>query len=402
MHFDAVISILRTNIFWQEMTGLLSYIFLLAGMQGVLLFVLLFTKKQNHGANIILAVSILVLSLDLFLSAAFISKWYYSFPHLLGINYAFPFLYGPLFYLYVRALTAVDEQPDKKHLLHFIPYLTVVLYMLPDFMLNGPDKLVFIENLMKQQPLGYSIFDHLKPVHGIIYTVLTIVEVKKHNLRIRESFSNVDKINLVWFRNLVTGMVLIWSIVAISVILDDILNTSIVANEGVIYFAISILVYSIGYMGLNQPDIFKQCHELCMNADKDNVPESRYRKSGLSEKTASEISGRLMELMEKEKPYLDTELTLRSLSEKLDVSQHNLSEVINTKLETNFFDLINKYRVEEFKKKLENPESFNYNLLAIAMDSGFNSKTSFNVIFKKFTQMTPSQYRARLKAMVIQ
>lgn len=381
------------------MTNLLTYIFLLAGIQGLLLFILLFTRKQNHSANLILGVSILVLSADLFLSAAFLNKWYLDFPHLLGINYAFPFLYGPLFYLYIRALTAVDQKYDPRRLLHFIPYLIVVLFMLPDFLLNASEKIIFINNLIEKHPIGYIVFDHLKPIHGIIYTLLTIKVVKAHNFRIKDSFSNIDKINLVWLKNLVIGMVLIWSIVVVSVLIDDLMNTSFSAYDSIIYFTISILVYSIGYMGLSQPDIFRQCHENCIVKNADEAePGQRYRKSGLSETMAEEISSRLLYLMQKEKPYLDSELTLRSLSEKLNVSQHNLSEVINTKLGQSFFDFINSHRVEEFKKKLENPESFNYNLLAIAFDSGFNSKTSFNVIFKKFTQMTPSQYRAKILA----
>jgi len=398
------------------MFELLTYIFVLAGIQGILLFILLFTRKQNHSANLILGSGILVLSLDLFLSAAFMNRWYLQFPHLLGVNYAFPFFYGPIFYLYVRALTG-REQGFPKSLFHFIPYLFIVLYMLPDFMLSSELKIVFINNLIEKQPLSYIIFDHIKPVHGIIYTLLTIKEVKDHNHRIKDSFSNIDRINLAWLKNLVTGMVIIWSIVALSVLIDDILNTSFSGYDAFIYFAISILVYSIGYIGLNQPEIFKQGTraqaEACAtifaaqdlsyafpgtkSADEENQPEQRYRKSGLSESVAEDIARQLIKLMDQEKPYLDTELTLRSLSDKLNVSPHNLSEVINTKLGQSFFDFVNRYRVEEFKKKLEYPELSNYNLLAIAMESGFNSKTSFNMIFKKYTQMTPSQYRAMSK-----
>ena len=97
--------------------------------------------------------------------------------------------------------------------------------------------------------------------------------------------------------------------------------------------------------------------------------------------------------MDKEKPYLNSTITLNDLSEKLAVSSHNLSEVINTRLQQSFFDFINTYRVEEVKKALTDPAKSHYTLLSIALDCGFNSKTSFNTVFKKHTRLTPSQYK---------
>ena len=100
--------------------------------------------------------------------------------------------------------------------------------------------------------------------------------------------------------------------------------------------------------------------------------------------------------METDKPYLNSELTLRELAGKLSMSTHNLSEILNTRLNQNFYDFINRYRVEEVKRRLAENESEKYNLIAIAFDSGFNSKSAFNTIFKKQTGTTPSQYRKQL------
>ena len=96
--------------------------------------------------------------------------------------------------------------------------------------------------------------------------------------------------------------------------------------------------------------------------------------------------------MENEKPYLDTKLGLKELAEDLDISVHHLSQVINEKLGKNFFEFVNGYRVAEVISLLKNPQYKRYTLLAIAYDSGFNSKSRFNSVFKKNTGFTPSKY----------
>lgn len=97
--------------------------------------------------------------------------------------------------------------------------------------------------------------------------------------------------------------------------------------------------------------------------------------------------------METERPYLDEELSLQKLSLLVNISTHRLSEVINQDLNTNFYRLINAYRVEEVKRKLKNPEFDKYSILGIAFESGFNSKSTFNKIFKEETGMTPSAFK---------
>jgi len=96
--------------------------------------------------------------------------------------------------------------------------------------------------------------------------------------------------------------------------------------------------------------------------------------------------------METEKPYLEPKLTLSSLADELEISANHLSQVINQYEEKNFFDFVNSYRVEEYKERATDPAYQNFSILAIALDSGFNSKSSFNQVFKKFTGKTPSQY----------
>jgi AraC-like DNA-binding protein len=104
-----------------------------------------------------------------------------------------------------------------------------------------------------------------------------------------------------------------------------------------------------------------------------------------------EIS-KLAYYMETQKPYTNPKLTLVELAQSLKMPPYLLSKVINNGFGKNFFDFINSYRIEEFKKRVEDPQFKNYTLLSIAFDVGFNSKTAFNRSFKKITSQTPSTY----------
>ena len=101
--------------------------------------------------------------------------------------------------------------------------------------------------------------------------------------------------------------------------------------------------------------------------------------------------------MQTKKPYLNPELNIYQLSDDLKLKKHHLSQVINEKSGMNFFDFVNTFRVEEIKRNLANPSMTNYTLLGIGLESGFNSKATFNSAFKKFTGLTPSDFSKSLK-----
>lgn len=105
---------------------------------------------------------------------------------------------------------------------------------------------------------------------------------------------------------------------------------------------------------------------------------------------------RIMKYMEDKKPFLNPDLTLTDLAREVGMGRNQLSELINSGVGINFYEFINKYRVEEVKRLLADPRSKTTKIIAIAFDAGFPSKSSFNNIFKKYTGLTPSEYRDRL------
>ncbi len=123
--------------------------------------------------------------------------------------------------------------------------------------------------------------------------------------------------------------------------------------------------------------------------------ENKYKHSNLQHHQAEEYMDALLKLMDEEKPYLDEELSLKGLAEKLSVAPRHLSQMVNERLNRNFSDFINGYRVEEAKKYLSDPRS-EHSVLEVCFEVGFNSRTSFYRAFKKVTGMSPTEYKKKM------
>ncbi len=369
-------------------------IFLLASIQGFLLSLVLLFRKENHSADIFLSLGILALSLELLTSVYYSKGWYRFYPWFMGITYSIAYLYGPLFYFYTKLLTKKIEniKLNAKFFLHFVPFIIGYFLLIPIWLLPLNERIEYVAKMIAGDKLFvYEIYTAFIPFQGIIYTVLTILLVVDYNKKIKERFSNTDRINLDWLKYLTIGMIICWSFSAFSQIMSWFILKDR-SFEIALYTAISVLIYSIGYMGLKQPEIFMKPADF---SDEDKQQE-KYKKSGLDDAAAEEIKNKLLGVMINQKPYLDGDLTLLKLADMISVSGHHLSEVINSKLNKTYYDFVNEYRVEEFKNKLKDPSTRNYNLLSIAFESGFKSKTSFNTIFKKHTNQTPSEFKSSL------
>jgi AraC-like DNA-binding protein len=157
----------------------------------------------------------------------------------------------------------------------------------------------------------------------------------------------------------------------------------------------SLLVWALGYRGL------KQRAAQADGAEAARAPLApKYERSVLPETEAKGILVGLRKAMDVEKVYLNPDLSLSDFARHLGTGRNQLSFVINDKVGKSFYDFINEYRVNEVMKLLKEPGRRGEKLLSIAFDAGFNSKPSFNSVFKKVTGITPSAYRAGLKNLV--
>jgi AraC-like DNA-binding protein len=226
-----------------------------------------------------------------------------------------------------------------------------------------------------------------------VYSILSFIEIRKHQKNLKNLVSYTSGIiTLNWLKILSISFYVAFLVLFILGGLNMIGNFIPFDPYFVVFGFIALFSFVYSFYGIKQPVIFGQ--ELKIEGDEKKETE-KYVKSGLKERQAKEYLGKLILFTEKNKPYLDRDLSIRDLSEMTGIPRHYITQVLNEKHEKNFFTFINEYRVNEVIQRFSDPKNDSFTILAIAFDSGFNSKTTFNSIFKNQTGMTPSEYREK-------
>lgn len=375
---------------------------LLGALQGVFLAGALATKRRNRTANRLLATATLAFSLHLATSVYHAAGLVTAYPHLFGVSYPLPFLYGPLIYLYALSAADRDRRLGRRDALHFLPFAATVLAGLPIYLMSGPDKAALYQRILAgDRPLLLEIADPLKFLSGVTYATATILFLRCHRERVKESYSSTDRVNLRWLLWLGGSAAGIWALALGFNVLDSAGLVRVGLGDDLVSFAIAIMVYLIGYLGLRQPEIFRyETAEYPVpvvapapQADAPQAETPRYERSGLGERDAERLEQSLVALMDTERPWQDSDLTLADLAARLSTTPHKLSEVLNSRVGQTFYDFVNGYRVREVQRRILARDGRDVSMLAIGMDAGFASKSTFNLVFKKITGQTPSDFR---------
>lgn len=310
--------------------------------------------------------------------------------------YSFPFVtftYGPLLYLYIRFMTVPGRKFVWTELLHFIPFLVFFTV-----------SVIFRSEPLVRDLRGFFKPDKLMPlriIYSIVfflsitsYSVLAFIEIRRHQSNLRNLVSYTSqKITLNWLKILSISFYAAYFILFILGGLNMIGNYIPFDPYFVIFGFIALFSAVYSFYGIKQPVIFG---EVVNNHDDEKKEPEKYVKSGLKENEAERYLKKLLIYMETKKPYLDGNLSILDLANQTGISRHHITQVLNEKYKRNFFTFINEYRVKEVLQRFEDPRYNNFTILAIAFDSGFNSKTTFNSIFKSQTGMTPSEYRQKI------
>lgn len=305
---------------------------------------------------------------------------------LLEFSEASIFVHGPIIYSYSLALTKFNYRLSLKTAVHALPFLIAFVVLAIPVVVEKEVSIIWRNVLL--------VF---KMTSLLIYLILVLQMLLAHKRRIEDLFSNDQDKQLTWLFVIVLGILSIWVIAVLSLGLERMTDMEIPQYGGLLVnVASSLFIFLIGYFGIRQPSLFVDplIKERRINGGEKQV-KLKYEKSGIDTQRAIEIHKRAIDHMKKEQPYLNPELTLYSLAEQLDIMPNHLSQSINSIEQKNFFDFVNWYRIEEVKKRLKKNQQEQLTLLGIALDCGFNSKASFNRIFKSKVKMTPSEYVKR-------
>ena len=358
----------------------LALFYFFTGFLGLFIFLLLNLKKKiQKSSTFLMSVFVLLHSLFILHLGLYLTNSHYYFPHTLLISTTFTLLYGPIIYFYFK-ITVTSYKLKFIDILHVIPALFLLVLILPIYKLSTHDKFVILFDGEEVASRGLKYFTFIKIISLLIYTWLSL---KLYNSY--KSKNNNDSQYLVWQRNILA----IFALYVITFILFTATTYGYFDSPTFYHMQILVmvgLVFYVAYITYVQPEILKGEVTLV-----DPINLFKYKTSSLTESYSLELKDALVELMTSKKVYRENDISLQGLSEKLGTSRHNTSQVINEHFNSNFFELINKYRIEDAAKILQN-NTENLTIIEVAYKVGFNNKVTFNKSFKKYLSQTPSEY----------
>lgn len=364
--------------------------FYLIGASFALFFsILVFSKKNSTLADKILGAWLIILFTQLFIPFLYLAdiNVYYQYAGYEITLYVFhPFL----LYLYVK--TTIGNLPNRRVIIWNAIIILVSEISGLSFLIFPPEeRLLFIKGKeflpliylpMMVIMLGYFTFN-------ICYSYKLLKDYKNDVLQVYSYRENVD---LLWLRRLVMLFAGISILIFPLGLISYYVFHSIVFADYFFFVALVVFVFFLGYWGYQQGQVFSFNNEpIPLDDDKVEDITSTNIEQPVPKNYKKEAK-HLQEIMKSKKPFLEPTLTIHDLARLTDMPPHQLSKVINKEFHSNFFELINNYRIEEFKQKAFMPGYKNLTILGIALECGFNSKSAFNRIFKETTGITPGDF----------
>lgn len=395
--------------------------------QGLFAAFVMFTKRNKQTADRLLIAWLLIICLK-FLILLMYDEYGEFFDAAFSQGFI-PLSFGPFLYLYTKHITDEDVRFGFRDILHAAPFIILTAFYFAFFQ----DRVDFSDHkyLEKDEYLGVRILYATGYFVSIFtYAALTYRQLYFYRKSLVNKFSfetTKNQLNWLYFTaGLITATFAFYFTIGIinAVNRRPIVDSELMANIG-----LTIMTFSVSYFGIRQKALFRS-REIYRKADEEleieipkpviaptqptenTLPETqqpevveaedekeKYKRSGLKDEDAEAYIEKLLAFMEKEKPYLDAEMTIQDLSAKINISKHHLTQILNNNIGKNFFTFVNEFRIEEVKRKLADPAFDHLTILGIAYDCGFNSKSSFNNIFKQYTGSTPSEYKKQVMKM---
>jgi AraC-like DNA-binding protein len=364
---------------------------------GIFVVLLLNNKRvKKSRANIFLSVLLIALSFSILhntFAGPVLRTFHFSGRTRTPIDPSF-LLIGPALWFYIKELTGSPVRFSFKLLLHFLPFIMVIcIFFIVDSRDSYKYGMLFYYMRSRHQPM--AIFFWTSTVVQLsVYQFYIYRKWRAYQQLMVQEVSNTENVNISWV-NFFMGVFLVINLAFLFSLVQAIHTNYSGWLFKLIAVVFSLSVFALGYKGILQKEIFHM-RPTETPPPADILPRER----GIANTVPppnTDLLNRLHTYMEEKQPYLDPELTLSELAKQLNMNRGQLSQLINEGTGDNFYNFINKYRVEQVKLFMRDPAMKHYSMLGLALEAGFKSKSTFNLIFKRFTGVTPTEYRKHLE-----
>lgn len=357
-----------------------SFLLALSLFQGLFVVPFLFKKIKGKWLGFLMLIITLTVTHHLLLNLHFYKIW----PHFLNITIPLIYLIGPFYYFHIRNLLQDDFRLKSADLRHFILVLLAYIYHSKFYLLSGSHKIAAIDYAMEHELFKVSFVFIIPIVIHQFQIMFYLYESNKllNLVNISTNQQNIKYQN--WLKRFTFSFAIYWFGVFIWMLYLLLGNGFYSEVDYVFILFTGSFIHVLAFTAIYHNREFSQ-HLL-------NIITSKYEKSSLSDEHANGILKKLLNHMERNKPYLNPSLKISDLSNDLSISTNIISQVLNQNLKKNFFEFVNEYRLSEAMRRLSDPKYAHIKILSIAIDSGFSNKNTFNRIFKLHTGLTPSQF----------
>ncbi len=338
---------------------------------------LLLAKGENRVANRFLALMIVSMCLTFTPYMLDNSVWN-NYRWLAWLPFSLSYWIGPAFYFYVKTLTRPQAPFRTKDLWHFSPIILNYLHSIYHLVFGEVHPYYWFHATAELLESGAII-------SILIYLYLGHQMITQYQRLLSDRVSNMETIDLRWIKQVIVITVVSFAIILVFMVISSAILGEHRLDDWLTFKSIVLLLYAVLLYWLSISG-YRQAETLTIPP----LPESDD-----AVKEVSHIISTLNDHMRAERLYRNAELSLADLSRAVDISDRVISDTINQELGKNFYQYVNEYRVEEVKQKLVSSDCNHLKIISLAQDAGFNSKASFNRVFKQYTGLTPQQYRSQ-------
>ena len=372
--------------------NLLDIILFIGAGQGILLALLLFSRRTNRRNNRLLGTLLALLALHLVLVGNDNAEFFLNYPHFSRITWTMPLLYGPLIFLLTISLTDPRFRWRWRYMLFFVPFVLFVGLLSHYYLFSARDGIADLVNysLVLRDDSGWM--NQMINVVHVVFLTASLWRLRIYAHRLHSLYSDVEHMRLLWLRDLLWAVFLVVSL-SVLFFYARIFGWPVLSAVYPYHFlGVVVLLYWIGYQALKRPLLFRVDPMLgtlkspTSAVVKEAAPAAVVKNNFVDQ---AEVVALLRKAMEEDKLYLDPELDLVKLAQHLEMPRYQVSAVLNDVIRKRFYDFVNEYRVAAFHQLTASPKYAHYSQEALAHAAGFGSASTLSAILKKNAGQTP-------------